>query len=438
MGMSEKLGKSSFILFVSIFFTHAILLGSISEDLNNAVEGMGATPRYLKTILYLLVYSFFPAGGYFALGSFFLKRRRYARYSASSVYLLAYFSWVLFVLIYNNYAGIVPKLEVLANPQEITSVAYHVLNQFVGIKEWCIFAMMLVCLYVSVPLIQKWNVPLVSGKIKKNFIFLLFFLNFKGIFQYTISNKWPWQFDKSEFMSKGHSMFSHRSDEAYRQGFVVCYLWHYFYKKRFLADVSEVEYPGPINKSVVFRNKRLEKKYNIVTIQVESLMEQVIGLRDRSGREITPFLNELRKNSLYFSNFYAQHGGGHSSDAELALFVSLLPMDTHPGISTAKKKYVRKNSLVSILKKNGYDTAVFHANFGHYFNRRKNYSKIGIDHFYESLDYHGKAVGFYTSQDADFFLQSIPKMKLLKKPFFAHFVTLQSHGPFKNYDKRTL
>ena len=232
-------------------------------------------------------------------------------------------------------------------------------------------------------------------------------------------------------------MFSNRSDQAFRQGFVTCYLWHYFYRKIFIDDVPRVEYPGSINKSVFSWNKIPKKKYNIVTIQVESLAEQIIGLRDSSGREIAPFLNKLKKKSLYFSNFYAQHGGGHSSDAELALFVSLLPMDTHPGISTAKKDYVRKGNLVSILKENGYEAAVFHGYSGGFLRRRENYAKIGIDRFYESYHYRGKAVGFYTSRDADFFLQSIPKMKSLKRPFFAHLITLQSHGPFRNYDKRT-
>ena len=96
MGTSKKLGKSSFIIFISIFLTHVVLLGSISGDLNNAVSGFDGLPRSFKTILYLLVYSFFPAGVYFALNSFFLKRSQYIKHFVSVVYLLGYFFWVLF------------------------------------------------------------------------------------------------------------------------------------------------------------------------------------------------------------------------------------------------------------------------------------------------------------------------------------------------------
>ncbi len=438
MKTNGKQVKFFLLIFVSIFFTHAILLCSISGELSNAILFVDGAWRSLKTFLYVLIFSFFPAGGYFALISCFLKRPHYIKHSLSAIYLSVYFSWVLFVLIYHNYAGFIPKLEVLANPQEVTSVVYQILHQFVDIKEWCIFAMMLASLYVSIPLIQEWREHLALSRRKKIFISLLFILSLKGPVQYTVKKHWPWNFDQYEFSMTIHKMLIDRNVQAFRQGFLVYYLWYYFYEKKFLADVSQVKYPGPINKNTLSLNKIPKKKYNIITIQVESLAKQVIGLRDNAGQEITPFLNKLKEQSLYFPNFYAQHGGGHSSDAELALFLSLLPMETHPGMSTAKTDYIREGNLVSILKDNGYETAAFHGNEGDFFNRKKNYAKIGINWFYDSEHYHDKAVGFYTSRDVDFFLQSVPKIKSLKRPFFAHLITMQSHSPFKNYDKKTL
>ena len=438
MKANGRFGKFSFIIFISTFLTHLILLSSISDEINNAILVTEGVDRSIKTFVYFLLYSFFPGGAYFVLVSFLLKKPKYIKYLISFAYLLIYFSWTLFVLIYNNYAGVVPQLKVLVNPQEVTSVVYHILHQFIGVKELCIFGMMLVSLYASVPLIRKWNVCLALSKRKKIFVVLFFVLNFKGLIQYTINWDWPWQLDKASFMRAHQPILSDRNVQSFRQGFILCYLWLYFYEKKFLVDTSTVKYPGPINKSVLSQKEIPRKKYNIITIQVESLAKQVIELRDNLGQEITPFLNKLKRNSLYFTNFYAQHGGGYSSDAELALFLSLIPMDTHPGISTAKTDYIKEGNLVSILKDEGYETAALHGHDKGFFNREKNYAKIGIEHFYDSGYYHGKAVGFHTSKDMDFFQQSIPKIKSLKQPFYAHLITLQSHGPFKNYNKKTL
>ena len=269
-------------------------------------------------------------------------------------------------------------------------------------------------------------------------LLLVLVLNLKGFIQYTFLNHWPWQFDRKTFFSSYHPMLGNRSEEAFRQGFVVCYLWHHFYDRIFSTDLYPIEYPGTINVSIPTQNDIPKNKYNIIIIQVESLAKQVIDLKSREGIEFTPFLNKLKKNSRYFENFYSQHGGGYSGDSELALYLGFIPLDTHQGMSTANKNLIKKDNLIALLKKSGYETAVMHSNRGTFFNRRQNYAEMGIDHFWDSRHYQGKALGLTTTQDADFLLQSIPKIKSLKKPFFAHLITLQSHGSFKNYEQKKL
>ena len=88
-------------------------------------------------------------------------------------------------------------------------------------------------------------------------------------------------------------------------------------------------------------------------------------------------------------------------------FLSLLPMDTHPGISTAKTDYVKKDSLVSILKDNGYETAVLHAHRGSFFNRTKNYAKIGIEHFYDSEYYSGERYWDFLNHKTGIFFNNL-------------------------------
>ena len=437
--MIDKVKKSSFIIFASLFLTHAILLVVISSDLREIFQGNPESGlRSFKTIFYFLLYCFFPPCGYFALMAL-VKKSRVGMHLVSALYLSLYFSWVLLLLIYRNYAGVIPKIKIFANPQEITSVIYHVYHQFIGPKEWVIFGMMLASLAVSILIIKNRSAHFVLSKQKIIFLSLFFILNLKGPVQYSAKKMWPWQMQHHLGVHYNH-MLENSEREAFRQGFLVYYLWHYSYDKMFLAHgVHKVAYPGLINKSAPAPNKIKKKKYNVITIQVESLAEQVIDMKTDSGLEVTPFLNSLKKKSLYFSNYYSQHGGGHSGDAELALFTGLLPVDTHQGLSTARTDYIRKDNLISILKNNGYVTAVLHSHDGGFFRRTANYAKIGVDYFYDAEYYHGDAVGgLYETKDMDFLIQSVPKIKSLQRPFYAHLITLQSHGPFRNYDKKTL
>ena len=57
---------------------------------------------------------------------------------------------------------------------------------------------------------------------------------------------------------------------------------------------------------------------NVIAIQVEALQNFTIGL-EVDGKEVTPYLNELIKDSIYFPNVYQQIGPGNTSDAELFL-----------------------------------------------------------------------------------------------------------------------
>ncbi|HOA63845.1 MAG TPA: hypothetical protein PKO43_03085, partial [Bacilli bacterium] len=61
---------------------------------------------------------------------------------------------------------------------------------------------------------------------------------------------------------------------------------------------------------------------NLVIIQVEALNEFVVDLKV-NGVEITPNLNRLKQESLYFNNFYSSAGIGNTSDTEFSTMTSL-------------------------------------------------------------------------------------------------------------------
>ena len=426
-----------FVILASLTLVHAILIGGIAGELKHLVQGISPASfaRLFKDIIYFIAYSFFPGIGCLVVIS--LVKTRVWAHIATIFYVLTYFSFVLFLMIYKNYSGVFPPLNTIANPQEVTSIIGQIVIQFMGIKEWVVLALMALTLYACWQSVRDNNPPF-QWKSKKTIGWLAFFflLNMKGPLQITINNKWPQNTGDGK-LKLHNAMLNNINEQIFRQGFHSYYLWNYLYRLNFPLDKHSIRYLGSINQTESLSNTILQRGYNIVSIQVESLAAQVIDMKTPSGEEITPFLNRLKKNSLYFENFYAQHGGGHSADAELALFLSMVPLDTHLGLTTVGHNHVKKNSLLKFLRNNGYDIAVMHNHDGRFFNRADNYTRLGIEKFWHAKHYEGPS-GLYSSRDDKFLMQSLPKMDSLKRPFFAHLITLQSHGPFKNYHKETL
>lgn len=92
-------------------------------------------------------------------------------------------------------------------------------------------------------------------------------------------------------------------------------------------------------------------------VQVESFQAWVVGA-SINGQEVTPFLNRLRRESLYFPNLFDQSGQGRSSDGEFITLNSLLALDR--GAVSFRRPHNRFLALPSVLRANGYTTLSAH------------------------------------------------------------------------------
>ncbi len=166
---------------------------------------------------------------------------------------------------------------------------------------------------------------------------------------------------------------------------------------------------------------------NVIVVQAEALQGFVIG-RSILGQEITPNLNTLIKDSMYFNNFYHQTAQGTTSDAELLTQCSLYPLPS--GAAYIRYSGNRYDSLPERLRENGYKTAAFHANDPSFWNRYTIYGNIGFETFYSKEDYTlDEEIGWGLS-DRSFFNQSVQKLKSFEQPFYAFLISLSSHHPF--------
>ncbi len=174
---------------------------------------------------------------------------------------------------------------------------------------------------------------------------------------------------------------------------------------------------------------------NIISIHCES-MQQVNMTLSFNGQELTPNLNKLASESLYFSNFYSQVSVGTSSDSEFTLNTSLMPTNTGTAfVSYFNRDYV---SIPKLLKEKGYSTFSMHANNGSYWNRNVMHESLGYDRFYSKKDYEIDEVIGLGLSDKSFFKQSIEKIKEINKkgkPYYGTVLMLTNHTPFADVDK---
>lgn len=181
-------------------------------------------------------------------------------------------------------------------------------------------------------------------------------------------------------------------------------------------DLPDNEYAG------------ISKGKNLIVIQVESLESFLIG-KEINGQKITPVLDELITKGIYFPNIYEQVNEGTSSDCDLMLTTSMLPL--RRGSTFFRYPNTKYNSLPLILKSTGYETASIHPDKGSFWNYA-NALKGGIG-FENFIDYFAfqpdELIGMGIS-DRTYFNQVVPKLKDFSTPFYAHTITLTNHGPF--------
>ena len=172
------------------------------------------------------------------------------------------------------------------------------------------------------------------------------------------------------------------------------------------------------------------KGKNVIVIHAESIQQFVIGM-SFNGEELTPNLNRLASESIYFDNFYSQVSVGTSSDAEFTSLTSLMPTNTGTAfVSYFDRTYV---SMPSLLSDMGYYTFVMHANKANFWNRDVMYSSLGYQRFYSKDDYNIDEVVGLGLSDPSFFHQSVEKIKEINemgKPYYGTLIMLSNHTPF--------
>ena len=170
------------------------------------------------------------------------------------------------------------------------------------------------------------------------------------------------------------------------------------------------------------------KGKNIIFIQVESLENFVIN-QSVNGQAITPNLNKLLKNSLYFSNLYEQVNNGNSGDADLMVNASVLPV--RRGSTFFRFPQNQYNTLPDLLKEeDNYYSRSLHSADGNIWNLNKGLANFSFNSAWDMKDFSNSPI-FNMGVTDESFLNTVSTLPQKDKaPFYYYAVTVSSHIPF--------
>jgi phosphoglycerol transferase MdoB-like AlkP superfamily enzyme len=190
-----------------------------------------------------------------------------------------------------------------------------------------------------------------------------------------------------------------------------------------VSPIDGLEYGNNLDLNGVFKNK------NLILIQAESLSNFVIGLKV-NGKEITPNLNKMVNEGVYFNNFYTTVGIGNTSDAEFTAMTGFYPNGEDLSIYTfGKGEY---ETLPKDFKESNYYTFSMHGNTNIFYSRGKIHPSLyGFDkHFgLEELDKSSPLVHGWISDEA-LLKQTIDQIIATPEYDFAFPVLVSCHTPY--------
>ena len=170
------------------------------------------------------------------------------------------------------------------------------------------------------------------------------------------------------------------------------------------------------------------KDHSSIVLQVESWMDFTVDLQV-GGREVTPNLNRLARESLRFTELYEHNGSGLTADADFATNCSLYPQPR--GAVYVEHARLSFHCLPRILAAHGRETVAMQAIRPDFWNLSTVYPRVGFQRYFAQPDFaapHGP-LGLGLG-DEDFLAGAAEKLQSFSALHHAFLVTLTSHHPY--------
>ena len=228
----------------------------------------------------------------------------------------------------------------------------------------------------------------------------------------------------------------------YRSGFVrralVCY--EDIFQKDIVLDGNQ---QGEIRRTYRDYRERttatptVTDAKNLIFIIVESYMSVTSDLTV-NGKEITPFLDSLKRDSAVYYNGHVRPNItiGQSSDGQLIYMTGLLPMKCEITVNIAKDK--RLIGLPELLKQAGRtkQAQIIVPTAPTFWEQDKMNERYGIDTMYSKFDCSKELHGNEDLNDEQVFELAVREQAKAVRPFFSLVVTMSMHNPYNKCVER--
>ncbi len=169
------------------------------------------------------------------------------------------------------------------------------------------------------------------------------------------------------------------------------------------------------------------KNPNIIFIILESFTSKLINEK-WNGIEITPNLNRLTKEGIYFSNFYAS---GDRTDEGLVSILSGYPAQPISYIINYQNKTAKLPSIILDLKQIDYHTSFYYGGDINFANMKSYLLQSGMEKIIDKSDFPSEQFNAkWGVHDHFVFDKLLTDIKNTEAPFFKTILTLSSHPPF--------
>lgn len=196
---------------------------------------------------------------------------------------------------------------------------------------------------------------------------------------------------------------------------------------------NNVEFVGgdPVDVRRWVDNPGEERRFNLILVTVESLSAEYLGSFG-DPRELTPNLDRLRQQSLFFNNFYAT--GTRTTRGLEAITLSIPPT---PGRSIVKR-VGRESGFASLgqqLNEHGYDSVFLYGGRGYFDNmntffRGNGYRVVDQNSVPAAAIHFDNAWGMADEDLYNQAMQIADADHANGKPFFLQVMTTSNHRPF--------
>lgn len=177
-------------------------------------------------------------------------------------------------------------------------------------------------------------------------------------------------------------------------------------------------------------HKGVAKGRNVIVIQLEALQNFLLN-KTVDGKEITPNLNKLIQESVYFPRFYQQAGSGNTSDAEFLTNTSFYVPLRVPATEAYPGKALP--SLPKLFRSQGYEALTFHTNDILFWNRKELYQALGFTRYYDQAFFDDEDLVHFGSSDEVLYKKTVAelaKQSQAGQKFYAMIISMTSHHPF--------